>query len=214
MLLVGECIKNLSAEASCEEFCQAITNIISSIYVKNHISTQLIAEHPEERLTCSAIIYSSSRHEIWMIGDCQCLVDGVLYDNPKPQEEKNAEKRIAYIQEHNIREEDILEHDEGRDHIINDIINSMHYQNKTFSVIDGTPVYMEGVKHINVSNAHEIVLASDGYPFLHSTLKESEAALHKILSEDPCCLHLYKATKAKMKGQKSFDDRAYLRFHV
>ena len=107
-----------------------------------------------------------------------------------------------------------LFHDEGRDHIINDIIASMRLQNKTFSVIDGTPIYLRGVKRIPAENAHEIVLATDGYPFLYPTLAESEAALKNLLINDPCCMEIYQATKACMKGQQSFDDRAYLRFNI
>ena len=129
-------------------------------------------------------------------------------------EAANAAKRIAYIREHHLSESSILEHDEGRDHIINDIIASMRLQNKTFSVIDGTPIYLRGVKRIPAENAHEIVLATDGYPFLYPTLAESEAALKNLLTNDPCCMEIYQATKACMKGQQSFDDRAYLRFNI
>lgn len=144
----------------------------------------------------------------------QCLVDGKLYENPKPMEAANAAKRIAYIRENRLSESSIREHDEGRDHIINDIISSMHLQNKTFSVIDGTPIYMKGVKHIPTGDAHEIVLATDGYPFLHASLAVSEAALQNLLQKDPCCLEIFQATKACMNGQVSFDDRAYLRFNI
>lgn len=33
--------------------------------------------------------------QIWMISDCQCMVDGRFYDNPKPCETDIAEKRAA-----------------------------------------------------------------------------------------------------------------------
>lgn len=214
MMLASQCIENLPAEATCEDFCQSVTASFAAIYESHHYSEDYITEHPEERLTCSAAVYSIHHREIWMIGDCQCLVDGKLYENPKPMEAANAAKRIAYIRENRLSESSIREHDEGRDHIINDIISSMHLQNKTFSVIDGTPIYMKGVKHIPTRDAHEIVLATDGYPFLHTTLAESEAALQDLLQKDPCCLEIFQATKACMNGQVSFDDRAYLRFNI
>ena len=214
MMLAAESIENLPEKATCEEFCQSVTASFTAVYESHQYCTDFILEHPEERLTCSAAIYSTSRREVWMIGDCQCLIDGKFYDNPKPMEAANAAKRIAYIREHHLSESSILEHDEGRDHIINDIIASMRLQNKTFSVIDGTPIYLRGVKRIPAENAHEIVLATDGYPFLYPTLAESEAALKNLLINDPCCMEIYQATKACMKGQQSFDDRAYLRFNI
>lgn len=214
MLLATQSIEGLPAQATCEEFCQRVTELFAATYESHHYPNDFILEHPEERLTCSAAIFSVSRREVWMIGDCQCLIDGIFYDNPKPMEDANAAKRIAYIREHHLSESSIREHDEGRDHIINDIIASMHLQNKTFSVIDGTPVFIKGVRCISAENAHEIVLATDGYPFLYPTLAKSEAVLQNLLLKDPCCLEIYQATKACMKGQQSFDDRAYLRFNI
>ena len=86
--------------------------------------------------------------------------------------------------------------------------------NKTYTVIDGTPIYMNGIKTIDVSHAREIVLATDGYPFLKPTLAESEAALRELLRQDPMLVTLYQATKGFMQGNCSFDDRAYLRVKI
>jgi glycerophosphoryl diester phosphodiesterase len=58
----------------------------------------------------------------------------------------------------------------------------------------------------------EIVLASDGYPFLCKTLEESEQRLAQQKSEDPLNIGAFKATKAFTKENNSFDDRAYIRF--
>ncbi len=58
----------------------------------------------------------------------------------------------------------------------------------------------------------EIVLASDGYPKLKSTLKESEEELAKIIEIDPLCYKTYFSTKGLKKGNFSFDDRTYIRF--
>ena len=90
----------------------------------------------------------------------------------------------------------------------------MQDQNKTYTVIDGTPIYMNGIKTIDVSRAREIVLATDGYPFLKPTLAESEAALRELLRQDPMLVSLYQATKGIMQGNCSFDDRAYLRVKI
>jgi len=87
-------------------------------------------------------------------------------------------------------------------------------KNKTFAVIDGTAVLMSGVKIIKTSEAKEIILASDGYPFLKPTLAESEEALRQLLERDPLLIRDFKATKAWMEGRESFDDRTYVRVGV
>ena len=69
------------------------------------------------------------------------------------------------------------------------------------------------VKVIDVADGgQDIVLASDGYPFLKNTLEKSEKALSEQLHNDPLCIRYFKATKGLMNGNKSFDDRAYIRF--
>ena len=212
MQLVGQAITRLPSEISCPEFCNIVTDAISMAYQHFHIDPTIIEQYPERRLTCSAAVYSYYHRQIWMIGDCQCLVDGVLYENNKPQEAANARKRSEYIQSRHLSAEEIMKHDLGRDFIVNDIISSMKSQNKSYAVIDGTPIYQKGIRMIDVSEAHEIVLATDGYPFLKPTLKESEEALEKLLREDPMLISQYQATKGIMQGNRSFDDRAYIRF--
>lgn len=98
----------------------------------------------------------------------------------------------------------------------------------------GFPIYQEGVKVVAlktkpvsssietyfqeqtkpVSSPNEVVLASDGYPFLKPTLAESEAALLHLIAHDPQCIHDFIATKGLVAGNKSFDDRTYIRFRV
>ena len=57
-------------------------------------------------------------------------------------------------------------------------------------------------------------MATDGYPFLCPTLEASEAELARQLADDPLNIGHFQATKACMKGNLSFDDRAYIRFRV
>ena len=60
----------------------------------------------------------------------------------------------------------------------------------------------------------EIVLASDGYPHLAPTLAETEAWLDEQRRNDPLNIGEFKATKAFVEGNNSFDDRSYIRFIV
>ena len=236
MMLISEYIREeLKADASVDDFCQGVTAYIyNKVYEKLGVEERL-KEHPEERLTASAILYSRTRNEVWMVGDCQAIIDGKLYENGKPYEEKIARKRVELIEQG-------LSPAEARKQIEPLLIKAMlSGQNQTYTVIDGFPIYREGVKIVSVSDSSsvqdsvpasdsvpcsdsasasdtisvsssEIVLASDGYPFLEPTLAASEAALAEQIANDPQNIHSFIATKGIVEGNKSFDDRTYIRF--
>lgn len=236
MMLISEYIREeLKADASVDEFCQGVTAYIyNKVYEKLGVEERL-KEHPEERLTASAILYSRTKNEVWMVGDCQAIITGKLYENGKPYEEKIARKRVELIEQG-------LSPAEARKQIEPLLIKAMlSGQNQTYTVIDGFPIYREGVKVVSVSDScsvqdsvpasdsvpcsdsvsasgtipsssSEIVLASDGYPFLKPTLAASEAALAEQIANDPQNIHSFIATKGIVEGNKSFDDRTYIRF--
>ena len=236
MMLISEYIREeLKADASVDEFCQGVTAYIyNKVYEKLGVEERL-KEHPEERLTASVILYSRTRNEVWMVGDCQAIIAGKLYENGKPYEEKIARKRVELIAQG-------LSPAEARKQIEPLLIEAMlSGQNQTYTVIDGFPIYREGVKVVSVSDSSsvqdsvpasdsvpcsdsasasgtisvsssEIVLASDGYPFLEPTLAASEAALAEQIANDPQNIRSFIATKGIVEGNKSFDDRTYIRF--
>lgn len=238
MMLISEYIwEELKADASVDDFCQGVTAYIyNKVYEKLGVEERL-KEHPEERLTASAILYSRTRNEVWMVGDCQAIIDGKLYENGKPYEQEIARKRVELIEQG-------LSPAEARKQIEPLLIKAMlSGQNQTYTVIDGFPIYREGVKVVSVSDSSsvqdsvpasdsvpcsdsasasdtipssssEIVLASDGYPFLKPTLAVSEVALAEQIANDPQNIRSFIATKGIVEGNKSFDDRTYIRLFI
>ena len=229
MMLISEYIREeLKADASVDDFCQGVTAYIyNKVYEKLGVEERL-KEHPEERLTASAILYSRTRNEVWMVGDCQAIIAGKLYENGKPYEEKIARKRVELIEQG-------LSPAEARKQIEPLLVEAMlSGQNQNYTVIDGFSIYQKGVKVVAlkmkhasssietyfqeqtkpVSSPNEVVLASDGYPFLKPTLSASEAALAEQIANDPQNIHSFIATKGIVEGNKSFDDRTYIRFSV
>lgn len=236
MMLISEYIREeLKADASVDDFCLGVTAYIyNKVYEKLGVEERL-KEHPEKRLTASAILYSRTRNEVWMVGDCQAIIDGKLYENGKSYEQEIARKRVELIEQG-------LSPAEARKQIEPLLIKAMlSGQNQTYTVIDGFPIYREGVKVVSVSvsssvqdsvpasdsvpcsdsasasdtipsSSSEIVLASDGYPFLKPTLAASEAALAEQIANDPQNIRSFIATKGIVEGNKSFDDRTYIRF--
>ncbi len=217
MELIHDMINSMPSQITCEGFCRAVTDGLQEYYDFKGFDIRELEEHPCERLTASCIVYSVFHQEIWMIGDCQCLIDGVFYDNPKPTEYANAQKRSAYIKNALSAGKSVTyfqTRDEGRDAILPDIIAGCQLQNISYAIFDGFTVLKDGVRCLSCKDCKEIVLASDGYPFLKTTLAESEMALQKLLAEDPLCVDQFLATKGLMEGNSSFDDRSYIRFQV
>ena len=205
MLLISEYIKQMPANYTMYDFCRGITLRIAEEYNKHSIAERMV-EHPEERLTASAIVYSNCRKEVWMTGDCQAIIDGTYYDNSKPYEQEIAMQRATLIRKG-------MSPKDARRAIEPQLIKAMlEGQNLQYAVIDGTPIYMPGTCIVTAS--HCVVLASDGYPTLLPTLHESEEALAQHLTDDPQNITDFIATKGLVEGNVSFDDRAYIKLTI
>lgn len=222
MLLIADFIRQMPADITLDHFCEGVTAVIHGEYIRHHIDITQLREHAEQRITASAVIYSRHFQEVWMVGDCQCMLNGVIYENNKPAEAVNAAKRSRFIKDalkRGMTVQDFQQHDSGRDQIIHDIITSCQQQNVSYAVIDGFPIYRHGIRVIPVppssaTTPTTIILASDGYPMLRSTLQESEQVLDDLIKNDPLCIDTCPATKGLMHDAHSFDDRTYVRFQV
>ncbi|MDE6011470.1 MAG: hypothetical protein K2G91_01880 [Prevotella sp.] len=211
MLQIEKFIRKAPKNITCHDFCIGETQKIRKCYSKSLITR--LTEHPEERLAASAAIFSRVNREIWMIGDCQCMVGNTYYDNPKPYEQELAELRAEIINHSTEPQEHFLTEDTARQQIIPRMIETMKQQNVTYAVIDGFHIPEQYVRVITLDfRPWEIILASDGYPFLCPTLEESEQKLSQQRETDPLNIGRFKATKAFKEGFNSFDDRAYIRF--
>ena len=215
MKLITRYIRKMPGDVTCHQFCLGVSRAINKHYGKK--ISELVT-HPEERMTASVVIFSRLRREIWMIGDCLCLLNGELLENPKPYEQTLAEMRAVKVNEllaQGRTAEEIQMNDEARASIIPRMLEEMKGQNVTYSVVDGFQIPEQLVPVIALDfRPWEIVFASDGYPFLCNTLSESEEKLRHQLETDPLNIGDFKATKALVPGNLSFDDRTYIRFLV
>lgn len=234
--IVSSVIRTMPAETDIHGFVERANAAFRAQYI-SILGTQLslsesalmarLQAHPEDRWTCSIVLYSRHENSLWMIGDCQAMVrtfsagnaapEEAIFTNEKPQEAMLADMRSRIVKQMLERGETTIEslreHDSARDQIISAMVREMTNQNVTYSVLDGFPVVWEKVRVLPVLGT-EIVLASDGYPRLFGTLEETEKYLRKVLTEDPLMVRLHPATKAWMKGTDSFDDRTYVRIKL
>ena len=176
---------------------------------------------PEEYPRASIIVYNDFYKEIWSYGDCQCSINGIVYGHEKKIDVLNAEQR-AYVLEYYLLQgmslDELRENDLGRTAIEENLMRQYQFENRVgefgYPVLNGRGIEPRLISRYSVHEGDEVILASDGYPYVKSTLAESEAYLQKLIQEDDMCFRSYHCTKGVKPGNVSFDDRAFCRLRV
>ncbi|MBT1181932.1 hypothetical protein JS531_08205 [Bifidobacterium sp. CP2] len=201
-------------------------------------SSHVFEVEPWERLQANAVIYSAFRREVWLFGDCQVMMNGVQTPTLKRVDELLGELRSFATQALRLREEAearcpddpetvtadgsarssrvVGSGDPARDLIMPFLRLQSEFANRRgeygYFVFDGFADPTYPIHIAPVQPGAEVVLASDGYPLLRSTLAGSEAELARLRREDPGLVREFRSTKGFTAGLESFDDRTYLRF--
>jgi len=216
--LIKKALVDLPEDSTANQVVDFLTSAVYAMYRELGIDDH-VKNYPAERASACIAVYSKYRNELWMVGDCQCLVDGTLYSNPKPVDAVLSDIRSLFIQTEMKRGrsfEEMLETDSGREYILPLLKRQAVFQNSAtendynYGVIDGFKVPEKEIKIFKLMHPTSVILATDGYPRLFDTLAQSEAYLKEILLIDPLCFHEFKSTKGVKTGDCSFDDRAYL----
>ena len=215
MRLVCDAIRKLPATCTKEEALLAFTHVLAE-------DTTYAAAH--YRPTCSAVVYSAYCKEVWFIGDCQARWQGETHHFEKLVDTILTDIRcraIHHYLEHGYTETDIQKNDKGRAFIYDALCEQLHFQNDPdttnpyrYVVIDGQPIDASLVPALPVGDAMELILTSDGYPQVCDTLEASEQVLHQVLVKDPLCINENPSSKCLVVGNRSFDDRTYLRLRL
>ncbi len=171
--------------------------------------------------SCSLLIFNAVRNEIISYGDCRYKVNKVEYGF-----EKKIDKELSKIRSDIVKQElasgktidDVKENDVGRKAIEQALTKSVEYANQNgeygYPVLNGKGVLKELMSTVKVKKGDMVILSTDGYPRLYSTLKKTEKYLRKALKKDPLCIGGYMSTKGIMGSNVSFDDRTYIRVKI
>lgn len=220
-ILLKEVLQNAAKDANHSDILAASNKHLLDFYARENI-LELTQNNAHERAAASMLVYSKHFHELWFWGDCQALVNGKFYFFEKKIDVVLAEMRAVCLEmaiAEGISMESLAENDLGRAFIQPIIVKGAMFQNQNkssqyyYEKIDGYG-QIEANRIVLEKDDKDIVLASDGYPKIFPTLAESEATLLQIITADPLLFREFKATKAVLKGQHSFDDRCFLRFKV
>jgi glycerophosphoryl diester phosphodiesterase len=221
--LIDQILSHLSPTITARGAVDAMTTRIHTFYQEQGV-LELVQTDPSQRVSASLIVANLHRRELWLVGDCQCVLDQRLIQNPKRVDTITAEARAMFLEaelQKGVTIEELRRNDTGRAFILPLLKWQMIFQNNPaageywYSALDGVPIPDEGIRVEPIpEEAQTIILASDGYPFLKQSLEASEQALQHILKNDPLLFRLYKATKGMQAGHCSYDDRAYLKLRL
>ena len=200
-----------------------ITTMISDFY-RDFNAVEIVEADPKQRIAASFAAISLSRKEVWLIGDCQILLGNQKVSNPRVVDQVLSNVRALLLELEILKGvaiEQLRQSDAGREFIMPLLEEQSRFQNNPaagkywYPIFDGSLIPADGIiiKPIP-DNINRIVLATDGYPVLKDSLKESENVLQDILLKDPLLFKEYKSTKGMLKGNVSFDDRAFIKIKL
>jgi glycerophosphoryl diester phosphodiesterase len=219
--LLSEALGQLPGDATIHSAVRYLTESIRSAYEQAN-ALAIVRANPVERMAASLAVASLHRREIWLIGDCACIVGGKRVTNRKLIDRILADARAAFLESElqaGKSLEDLRKRDTGRQFIYPLLERQTMYQNNAdagvyeYAALDGFPIPH---RHLRVCRLPppptSVVLATDGYPVVRETLATSEETLKRIVTRDPLLMRQYKSTKGVQAGNLSYDDRAYIRF--
>lgn len=216
--MVRRVFETMPQQASAQQIIHAINCRMNAFYQNVHFPYS----RKEKGLQAVCAIYSNYFRTVWLIGDCQVMVDGKLYTNAKKSDEILSQMRkliLSILKEDPQKDWDQAQQ-QARSVIEPWILKSNRFANAAtgefaYAVLNGEEIPDGLIQTIVLDEReHEIVLASDGYPEIKPTLEQSENLLQQILQQDPACCEIYPSTKGVAQNQSSFDDRTYIRFKV
>lgn len=211
---IAVALEKLSPDATAEEAAALICREIRTTEQTHNLK--------EQGIHCCAVaaIYSCSRREVWLIGDCNASVDGCVTSGAKRIDRVFGEVRAIMIHallSAGYTEAQLLEDDESRKLILPLIDHQRPLENAGgaygYAVLNGTRL-PDSIRVIPVEPGAEVILTTDGYPEVLPTLAQSEETLFRMIRQDPLCYKTLQSTKGISRGCVSFDDRSYLRFQT
>ncbi len=215
----AEAVRSLDPAATMHEAATHLTQALSG---------RLPADlPPQHRPTAVLAVYSRLRRELWQIGDVSIWHAGLQPRGTRAV--KRIDQHAATLRSAILHAElangatasQLRADDPGRRAIVPLLVagavfcNNRHAGDWAYPAVNGVPIPAGLVFARQVpARVTEVVLASDGYPQVLPTLRESEQALAGLLAADPLCIGPLLGTKGVLPGSASYDDRAYLRIRT
>lgn len=222
--LITEALATLEPTATKEEAFSALNKAIHSWY-EGQGGSGVFEADPKLRASAYCAIASAARREVWILGDCQALIDGRVHTHHKRVDSLMEDLRAFIIENlllEGYGEADLLVEPTLVDQLLRPIMALQPvFQNReeplsyAYAALDGFFFAYDEIICVPLGDGPvEVALATDGYPKILPTLKESEEHLMSLIASDPLLYTEFRSTKGVVGTNLSFDDRSYLRFIV
>jgi glycerophosphoryl diester phosphodiesterase len=221
--IISQAFNEIPPDCSARQAADLITGLIHKCYTRFNL-LETVRKDPDQRIIASCATISLTRQEVWLIGDCHLLLGNQYISHPKKIDHTLSEVRALVLELEMVKGmtvEQLRKKDKGRDYIMPLLKEHTLMQNNPaaspywFPALDGFTIPDAGILTLPIpKDVETIVLATDGYPVVKDSLKESEHILEKTLTKDPLMFRSFKSTKGMGSGNLSFDDRAYIKVRL
>ena len=206
-------IRTLPADVTSEEAVEALRASLARAVADLGFDSELV-HAPSARVA----LVSHERGELWQVGDVHALIDGQLCEGEAPPTDAVLSGVRAIFLEAALRSgarlEDLLAEDQSV-HVLRPLREAQRlFANDPssawgFMAIDVQAPLAPRVKVTDISDAAEVVLASNGFAAVLPTLEETLAEHERLLTEDPLCA--FSNRQLRRRSSAGWDDMAYLR---
>jgi len=221
--LIKDALESMPRALSAGQAVDRMNEMFVDFYRRNDLLAAATHD-PGYRIAAALAGVNLFRQEVWLIGDCQVMLGDQHLSTRLKSDLVLSEVRALALEMELLKGttiDDLRKVDAGRALIMPLLRGQAWFQNNLLSgeyfyaAIDGFPIPEEGIIIEKISpDVDCIILATDGYPQLCSSLEASERVLQEILSRDPLVFRIHKTTKGMMHGNISYDDRAYVKIKL
>ncbi len=216
--IAAQVVANAVSSAITKTSAHQIIHSINSAYIETFGANLPNLEN--DRPSCSFAALDKKEGTLIRVGDVGWSDGKNTYDAQKQIDVIHSTMRAAYLQMLLIDGKpvaELLEIDPGRELILASLRKQAVLRNRedggplAFGAVDGNPIPARFIETWKLGpDVTEVVIATDGYPFIKPTLRESEEYLRADIQVDPLRIGIHKTTKCVKPGNQSFDDRAYV----
>lgn len=209
-------VSGLPADADMD---QAVRQLSEALAARNALGEDLPLQPGVDRPATTLLVYSPYRRELWRIGDSGFAIDGAVSLPDKPVDELAYGLRAAYttaLLAGGAEAAELTVEDPGFELLKPFYRAQRNLVNRVvpygYGALDGSDVPAGFVECIDVPReAEELVLVTDGYPFIRESLEQTEADLAALIERDPLGIREWVRPAAVGPALEAFDDRAWVR---
>lgn len=210
-----------------KQFIEAFHKYMQRQYAELGV-LKTLTDNKKQRPYITSAVYNKHYNEVWLFGDCQCLIGGEHFTNRNFIDDVLIQVRRLYL------ESRILEGDSAESLIVtdenNEVLKPLLCMKRTFlnrhnntadfydffySAIDGFSYPSENIIVIKVpTKVTEVILATDGYLELRDSLEDTEETLAEELGYNALGVKDFRNATMRSNHSLGYDDRTYLKVSI